>query len=154
MNKELTEELLSIRAIASPNRSATGNSVILGCLAFSSSNGTVSVATTRSKSAPDRRDSAGPESNACVKQATGSYRAEMDWISTFLSDRCVLLEGKTESAKSLYGAFCTWWSGDDETPTQKEFGSRLRAKGLKNKKKSGNYLWHGIALTSKDQQDD
>ncbi len=85
-----------------------------------------------------------------VRAATGSYREEMDWMSAFLAERCLLREGAKTSAADLYTAFGLWWSSDDEQPSQKEFGGRLRANGLQSFKKSGKIWWAGIAIGSKD----
>jgi putative DNA primase/helicase len=89
----------------------------------------------------------------CVVAATNMYRSEMDWISAFIKDRCILVEGKITPAKDLFDAVKLWWSGDDELPSQKEFGGRLRASGLQSIKKSGNKSWCGIALKPKDLKD-
>ena len=85
-----------------------------------------------------------------VRAATSMYRAEMDWMSAFLAERCLLGEGAKTSAADLYAAFGLWWSSDDEQPSQKEFGGRLRATGLQWFKKSGKRWWAGIAIKSKD----
>ena len=92
-----------------------------------------------------------PES---VKAATGSYRAEMDWLSAFLADRCSLQGGAKTSAADLYRAFCTWWNLDDELPSQKEFGTRLGASGHQKFKKSGKIWRSGITIKPQDHQDD
>ena len=88
-----------------------------------------------------------PES---VLAATDSYRAEMDWLSAFRADRCSDQKGAKTSAANLYGAFCAWWSRDDELPSQKEFGGRLRAAGYQSFKKSGKIWWAGITVKPKD----
>jgi putative DNA primase/helicase len=82
-----------------------------------------------------------------VRAATADYRAEMDWMSAFLSECCILEEGAKTTAKDLYGALTKWCFGDDDgPPSQKEFGRRLRIAGLRREKKSGIYWWFGIAL--------
>ncbi len=85
-----------------------------------------------------------------VRAATSMYREEMDWMSAFLAERCLLREGAKTSAADLYGALGLWWNRDDELPVQKEFGGRLRAKGLQPFKKSGKSGWSGIAIKPKD----
>ncbi len=85
-----------------------------------------------------------------VRAATSMYREEMDWMSAFLAERCLLGEGAKTSAADLYTALGLWWSSDDEQPSQKEFGGRLRASGLQWFKKSGKRWWAGIAIGSKD----
>jgi putative DNA primase/helicase len=86
-----------------------------------------------------------------VRAATADYRAESDWMSAFLEEKCVRKDGAETQAGKLYGAFGTWWppdEGDDEgdLPTQKQFGRRLRIAGLHNKKKGGIKWWIGVAL--------
>jgi len=85
-----------------------------------------------------------------VIAATSAYREEMDWMSAFLAERCLLREGGKASAADLYATFGLWWSGDDDLPSQKEFGSRLRANGLQSFKKLGTKFWRGITIQSKD----
>ena len=81
-----------------------------------------------------------------VRAATADYRAEMDWMSEFLKEKCVLREGAKTKAGELYGALGTWWSDDDDgLPSQSEFGRRLRTAGLRSFKK-GVKWWSGIAL--------
>jgi putative DNA primase/helicase len=81
-----------------------------------------------------------------VTAATAEYRAEMDWMSAFLSECCILEEGAKTTAKDLYGALTKWCFGDDDgPPSQKEFGRRLRTAGLRSFKK-GIKWWSGIAL--------
>ena len=78
--------------------------------------------------------------------ATADYRAECDWMSGFIAERCILKEGAETKAGELYGALGTWWSDDDDgPPSQKEFGRRLRTAGLRSFKK-GVKWWSGIAL--------
>lgn len=79
------------------------------------------------------------------------YREEVDWMSTFLAQRCILRDGAKTTAADLFAAFGLWWSGDDDDqPSQKEFGSRLTASGLQSIKKSGKRWWAGITLKPKD----
>jgi putative DNA primase/helicase len=82
-----------------------------------------------------------------VMAATADYRAEMDWMSGFLAERCLLKEGATTKAVDLYGALTTWWPCDEDgPPNQKVFGGRLRTAGLRRDKKSGVIWWFGVAL--------
>jgi putative DNA primase/helicase len=82
-----------------------------------------------------------------VKAATAEYREEMDWMSAFLKERCVLKEGAKAKAGDLFGAIVTWWPCDEDgPPSQKVFGGRLRAAGLRREKKSGINWWFGVTL--------
>jgi putative DNA primase/helicase len=82
-----------------------------------------------------------------VRAATADYRAESDWMSAFLEEKCVRKDGAETQAGKLYGAFGTWWPPDEgDLPTQKQFGRRLRIAGLHNKKKGGIKWWIGVAL--------
>ena len=86
-----------------------------------------------------------------VRAATSRYREEMDWMSTFLRERCLLRERAITSAADLFAAFGLWWNNDDgDQPNQKVFGSRLTAAGLQSGKKSGKSKWTGITLKPKD----
>ncbi len=86
-----------------------------------------------------------------VRAATSRYREEMDWMSTFLRERCLLRERAITSAADLFAAFGLWWNNDDgDQPSQKVFGSRLTAAGLQSGKKSGKSKWTGITLKPKD----
>ncbi len=59
-------------------------------------------------------------------------------------------EGAKTLAADLYAALGLWWSSDDEQPSQKEFGGRLKANGLQSFKKSGKIWRAGIAIKPKD----
>ena len=100
-------------------------------------NVTASLFVFRSTLAPARK----------VRAATANYRAEMDWMSAFLTERCVIKDGAKTMAADLYTALIKWWQLDDDTPpSQKEFGRRLGTAGLRREKKSGYYWWFGITL--------
>jgi putative DNA primase/helicase len=81
-----------------------------------------------------------------VKKATAAYRAEMDPITDFLKEACVL-ENKTEVATGvLKDAYLSWAKDASirEPLGSRAFNERLEAKGLtRNKKRT---LWFGIRL--------
>ncbi|MDY6987713.1 MAG: phage/plasmid primase, P4 family [Thermodesulfobacteriota bacterium] len=85
-----------------------------------------------------------------VRTATQGYRDEMDILSGFLMDRCLLHDRLTASAKELYAAYTQWCEESGETPIkQRTFGTRLSGKGLtKGRGTGGVRRWHGIGLVT------
>lgn len=83
-----------------------------------------------------------------VIEATKSYRAEMDILTEFFSDCCVLHPNNTATSKALYEAYKKWCEQSGETAiSQRMFGIRLTEHGLKRYKKGGgDRMWKGIAL--------
>jgi len=86
-----------------------------------------------------------------VRTSTAEYRSEMDWMTAFLEDRCLRKKGAKTKAEQLHAALLEWWLLDDEDkPTKKQLGQRLRAAGFQSFKKSGFMWWGGIALQPKE----
>lgn len=84
-----------------------------------------------------------------VEKATDSYRAEMDVISEFLGDRCVLYAHAKIKAGELYDVYCKWCEDNSERAlSRRAFGQRLRERGFTSDKLSTHVFWFGIGLTT------
>lgn len=83
-----------------------------------------------------------------IKDATEGYRSEMDVLSYFIDDVCVLSESSKVSAKSLYEAYSSWCYRNGERPlTKRDFSSRLTERGYTSAKGTGGYyFWKGIGI--------
>lgn len=81
-----------------------------------------------------------------VKTATGGYRAEMDLIGLFISERT--LEGNAFKVKAseLYRCYCEWCKSTNEHPQpQRRFGQAMTDRGFERKTNNG--VWYeGIGL--------
>ena len=83
-----------------------------------------------------------------VRDATNSYRDEMDILGGFLNDCCILDRRVRASAKDLYIKYKLWAVDNDEQPiSQQMFGRRLADRGLQRAKTTGGlFAWRGIGL--------
>ncbi|MEW6658018.1 MAG: phage/plasmid primase, P4 family [Thermodesulfobacteriota bacterium] len=88
-----------------------------------------------------------------VRMATNTYREEMDPLCGFIGECCVLTPGAEAMAKDLYKAYTAWAeeSGEKQPMSQKEFGGRLKERGLTNSQETrgqnkGKSKWSGIGL--------
>jgi putative DNA primase/helicase len=83
-----------------------------------------------------------------VRQATESYRAEMDVLAAFLDDRCILDPNTRVTSKELYQAYMSWCRDCGEEPlSQRAFGRALSERGFTPAKLTGGTRgWVGIAL--------
>jgi putative DNA primase/helicase len=86
-----------------------------------------------------------------VLEATAEYRAEMDRLMDFLTDRCLTGMGFSATAKELYEAYRSWC--EDQGLTEKErlkqrsLGLHLKAKGFRaGKTGAGVRCWLGLCL--------
>jgi len=70
-------------------------------------------------------------------------------IDRFVSERCETGDGKRILAGELYAGFLEWRSSAGQEPiSQRAFGMRLTALGLKRKRRGhGKHWWEGIRLT-------
>ena len=66
-----------------------------------------------------------------VTEATAAYRAEMDVLADFLSDKCYLAPSATVPKAALFVAYQTWCEVNRERPLGKiAFGARLKERGI------------------------
>lgn len=87
-----------------------------------------------------------------VETATSAYRSEMDVLSDWLSDRCVIEEDAECYAGELYQSYKNWCEAVGEKPrSQKWLGLRLGERGFQSIKGSkGKRRWLGITVQSSD----
>jgi putative DNA primase/helicase len=88
-----------------------------------------------------------------VTAATGNYRAEMDALSDFFTECCMLAPQVSASAKELYQAYCAHAekAGEKRFLTQRDFGLRLGERGLEpGRGTAGKHIWRGIGLIDSD----
>src|SRR5256884_1842383 len=82
-----------------------------------------------------------------VKDATQAYRAEMDTVSNFIEEECLIGDGKTVSTKILLERFESWCEQNGEKYDPKTLKTALRERGLHSTKSTGGrYYWQGIGL--------
>jgi len=82
-----------------------------------------------------------------VKQATASYREEMDILGSWIRDCCITQVEIKASAKSLYISYKQWGESTNERVLpQRTFGMQLTERGFENKRTATGYWWHGIGL--------
>ncbi len=89
-----------------------------------------------------------------VWAATDEYKSEMDILSGFLTDRCLVNDRLKTKAKDLYQEYLQWCGENGEKEVaQRTFGIRLSERGLKRKRGTGGvYFWHGIGLLDRTEQ--
>lgn len=89
-----------------------------------------------------------------IRDATDSYREEMDVLAGFLGESCVEGPQYQVSAMDLYAAYIAWCQGAQEKLLSKQaFGGHLREHGLTAKKSTGGrYVWDGIGLRAKSTE--
>jgi putative DNA primase/helicase len=82
-----------------------------------------------------------------VKNATESYREEMDVLSAFIEECCELGPSHRTSASLIYGAYLKWCENNGEHPmTQRALGMRLAEKGFKSSRTGSTRYWEGIRV--------
>jgi putative DNA primase/helicase len=91
-----------------------------------------------------------------VRAATDAYRAEMDVMGQFLSDRCVSDGAGEITAAELYATCRAWCDETREQPMAKRtFGLRLADRGVVSIRSKAARGWRGIRLrTSADTDAD
>jgi putative DNA primase/helicase len=92
-----------------------------------------------------------------VTQAIAGYRAEMDVLSTFIADRCVIKDGAEAPATPLYKAYKEWCEeAGEQAEKQTAFGRRLGERGFISFTFSqgpykGRKGWRGIGLRQESE---
>ena len=82
-----------------------------------------------------------------VQEATNQYRDEMDVLSGWIADECVLGSDKSATARDLYRSYHNWCEAAGEKPlAQRWFGARLVERGFDNYRTSKVRYWIGIGL--------
>jgi DNA primase catalytic core len=90
-----------------------------------------------------------------VRRATGAYKEEMDPLAGFIADKCGISGDSEATAGELYEEYSAWCDRNGETPLGKrEFGVKLRERGLKADRSKGQRVWVGIGLLSRNEMVD
>ncbi|MFA5111472.1 MAG: phage/plasmid primase, P4 family, partial [Desulfobaccales bacterium] len=89
-----------------------------------------------------------------VRAATADYRSEMDVLTLFLDDCCLVKPTAQAKAGALYSAYEAWCQANGERAMAKRsFGLRLGERGLvQDKGTGGTRLWRGLGLLSDPEQ--
>ena len=91
-----------------------------------------------------------------VTEATAAYRAEMDVLADFLSDKCYLAPSAAVSKAALFIAYQTWCEVNRERPLGKiAFGGRLKERGIADgttgREKTRAWVGVGLLTTSEGE---
>lgn len=90
-----------------------------------------------------------------VKAATDEYKEEMDLLSNFLDECCVVMPEAKVQVNDIHKTYMKWAEENGEYPMkQRAFSSRMQMRGFTKKKSTGNRtFFFGIGLLSdyKDQ---
>lgn len=83
-----------------------------------------------------------------VLDAVKSYRCEMDVISAFIGECCVVTPSVSESAACLYSAFCRWAESNDMRMVSRQFFSKEISErdGVERQHKEGGTVYRGITI--------
>lgn len=85
-----------------------------------------------------------------VKAATAGYQADMDVLSAFLSDCCLIRSTATVRASSLYRAYAEWCEKSGENAeNQRRFGQRLTEQRNFQKYSNDGVWYRGIGLAER-----
>lgn len=89
-----------------------------------------------------------------VRAATADYRTEMDALSLFLEDCCLVKPTASAKAAALYSAYESWCQAYGENRMEKRtFGRRLGERGfIQDKGTGGTRLWRGVGLLTDPEQ--
>ena len=84
-----------------------------------------------------------------VEDATNEYRAEMDILNDFISDRCITDSGVTATAKVLFEEYESWAEDNGEKAISKKlFGIKLSERRFEAYRATrGVRTWRGIGVT-------
>lgn len=85
-----------------------------------------------------------------VKDATNAYKDEMDLLSNFISDCCVIHPDAKIKLNDLYKNYLDYCDENSEVPLKKiKFSNRLLMRGIDKRKSTGNQTFYfGIGLIS------
>lgn len=90
-----------------------------------------------------------------IKEATASYRREMDTLAEFLDDRCLIDRTAQVTVGALYDAYLQWCEKSGEALRdrlgKKAFSQRISERGLDQYRSGDRRWWKGIGLISMDQ---
>lgn len=92
-----------------------------------------------------------------VTEATAAYRAEMDVLADFLTDKCILAPSAAVTKAALFTAYQTWCEVNRERPLGKiAFGARLKERGIADgttgREKTRAWLGVGLLTTPEGEK--
>jgi putative DNA primase/helicase len=87
---------------------------------------------------------------AAIKDATDAYKEEMDLLSNFINDSCVIHPDAKIKLNDLYKQYLEYCEENSEIPFKKvKFSNRLIMRGIDKRKSTGNQtFFFGIGLLS------
>jgi putative DNA primase/helicase len=90
----------------------------------------------------------GLEPPAKVRDATASYRAEMDVLADFITECCLIKSFASVTSIALFSAYLKWCDANSEKALgRKAFAGRLLERGFQpDKGTHGIRIWRGIGL--------
>jgi putative DNA primase/helicase len=84
-----------------------------------------------------------------VREATESYRCDMDVVGTFISERCIQKAGIKTPVSKLYGEYVAWCEENGEEPLKKgDFGHHMSAHGFSDDRDGRTRYRVGIGLVT------
>ena len=92
-----------------------------------------------------------------VTEATAAYRAEMDVLADFLTDKCILAPSAAVTKAALFTTYQTWCEVNRERPLGKiAFGARLKERGIADgttgREKTRAWLGVGLLTTPEGEK--
>lgn len=91
----------------------------------------------------------GLQKPGAVKDATASYREEMDTLADFIDECVTRVPGATTNADDLYRAYAAWArkSGEYQLP-HKLFASRMADRGYTKTRRARGYVYENIRVSN------
>jgi putative DNA primase/helicase len=82
-----------------------------------------------------------------VSSATQAFRNQMDQLSFFIEDCCVLSATAETTAADLFRAYTRWCEdNNNHAGTQQKFGRKLQERGLTQMRTAKARMWRGVGL--------
>lgn len=83
-----------------------------------------------------------------IKEATASYRRQMDVLGSFIEEKCEVGDEYFVSVASIFDAYLEWCkSSGEESISKKAFGMRLEERGfLPDRTNAFGRIWRGLRL--------
>jgi putative DNA primase/helicase len=86
-----------------------------------------------------------------VLQATQEYQAEMDTLGQWMEECCVISDGASAKASSLYISYHAWAERTNAPPLNPtQLGFKLRGRGFQKEKKDFGNMYVGISIKHLD----
>ncbi len=89
-----------------------------------------------------------------VREATGDYIEEEDWLGQFISECCVAEQGAQAYGGELYNAYQRWAGArGDYVRRGNDFARALATAGYAKKRARGGNVWNGLRLRAETDED-